>query len=353
MKRLWIILIAALVLGLLFVYCVSHHTTEIQNDVALRTAEALRGHGLGFVSLSADGRDLTLTGVAPDQAARARAASVARETTGVRSIDNQLTVNADAVDNAARAARRRMMTTVGALDTALTMNEDGVFLSGRVPDQAAREAFLEKLGTVVRADGISDSLEVANLAGEEWSSVWMSVAAALAGLSEANVETVNKKVYFNGIARSPEAAQQARSVVLRAMPAGYNAAFDFKVSGASCQQQLNQALVAQKVRFESGSAAISVSSYPMLDGIAAIAKRCGGAKIEVGGHTDATGDEEMNRQLSQNRAAAVAEYLRSKGVDGDRLSAVGYGEDRPLVSNITPEGRAKNRRIEVTVRGDR
>jgi outer membrane protein OmpA-like peptidoglycan-associated protein len=67
-------------------------------------------------------------------------------------------------------------------------------------------------------------------------------------------------------------------------------------------------------------------------------------KIEIGGHTDNTGDKARNKALSQSRAKAVKDYLVSKGVDATRLSAIGYGDTKPLSDNKTEEGRAKNRR---------
>lgn len=71
--------------------------------------------------------------------------------------------------------------------------------------------------------------------------------------------------------------------------------------------------------------------------------------IRIEGHTDDTGSEEYNQQLSEARAQAVLEYLVSKGVPAERLQAVGYGFTRPLAPNDTEEGRAKNRRVEFVI----
>ena len=71
--------------------------------------------------------------------------------------------------------------------------------------------------------------------------------------------------------------------------------------------------------------------------------------IRIEGHTDNTGEAKYNKQLSEARANAVMEYLVAKGVGKDRLVAVGYGYDRPLATNDTEEGRAKNRRVEFVI----
>ncbi len=69
--------------------------------------------------------------------------------------------------------------------------------------------------------------------------------------------------------------------------------------------------------------------------------------MTIAGHTDAIGSNEYNLDLSQDRADSVADYLMSQGVAGDRMRTVGYGEERPVATNETDEGRAMNRRVEI------
>jgi len=70
-------------------------------------------------------------------------------------------------------------------------------------------------------------------------------------------------------------------------------------------------------------------------------------RVTIAGHTDAVGSNEYNLGLSQDRAVSVANYLMSQGVAADRMRAVGYGEERPVATNETDEGRALNRRVEI------
>ena len=72
-------------------------------------------------------------------------------------------------------------------------------------------------------------------------------------------------------------------------------------------------------------------------------------KIEISGHTDNVGSESFNYLLSQQRADAVLTYLLSKGVDNSRITAKGYGKDKPVASNENSEGRAANRRVEIRI----
>ncbi len=75
------------------------------------------------------------------------------------------------------------------------------------------------------------------------------------------------------------------------------------------------------------------------------------ANIEAVGHTDSIGTEEYNQGLSERRAASVEDYLTDKGVPADKIETEGMGESNPIATNQTPEGRAKNRRVEITVQG--
>ena len=103
------------------------------------------------------------------------------------------------------------------------------------------------------------------------------------------------------------------------------------------------------VTFRTDSAELNAQFYKVLDGVAQVAKKYDKTIIEVAGHTDSTGTAEYNRQLSQRRASSVANYLVSRGVGQARIMTAGGGEDHPIASNATDQGRAANRRVEITL----
>ena len=72
-------------------------------------------------------------------------------------------------------------------------------------------------------------------------------------------------------------------------------------------------------------------------------------KVEISGHTDSRSDDKYNQTLSENRANAVKEYLVELGYPAEKLTTTGYGEKKPVATNNTPEGRQKNRRVEMRV----
>lgn len=107
---------------------------------------------------------------------------------------------------------------------------------------------------------------------------------------------------------------------------------------------------AKNVFFASGSSKLMAKSHKSLDEVAKLMLADPSLKMDIDGHTDAQGSDELNQALSEKRANAVRDYLISKGVDASRLKATGYGETKPVADNKTAAGRAKNRRTEMTVR---
>ncbi|WP_147653709.1 OmpA family protein [Vulcaniibacterium gelatinicum] len=103
------------------------------------------------------------------------------------------------------------------------------------------------------------------------------------------------------------------------------------------------------ITFDVDSAAIKPQFQPVLDDVAATLSQYHQTRIEVAGHTDSTGSEQYNQQLSERRAQSVANYLAGRGVAYARMTVLGYGETRPVATNETAEGRARNRRVEITI----
>jgi len=103
------------------------------------------------------------------------------------------------------------------------------------------------------------------------------------------------------------------------------------------------------ITFRTNSADLNAQFYKVLDGVALVTKKYEKTIIEVAGHTDNVGEAAYNKQLSQRRASAVAQYLGSRGVSDQRIMTAAGGEEHPVASNATEQGRAANRRVEVTL----
>ncbi|WP_129782668.1 OmpA family protein [Peristeroidobacter soli] len=103
------------------------------------------------------------------------------------------------------------------------------------------------------------------------------------------------------------------------------------------------------ITFATNSADLNGQFYNALGGVAMVLKEYNKTVIEVAGHTDSTGSDQYNQQLSERRASSVANYLVGQGITQQRLLTVGAGESRPVASNDTEAGRAQNRRVEMTI----
>ena len=113
--------------------------------------------------------------------------------------------------------------------------------------------------------------------------------------------------------------------------------------------KVGASVVLQNIFFETNKSVITPLSYPALDRVISFMKKNPAIKVEIDGHTDSVGSEAYNQRLSQARAQAVVEYLVKHGISRDRLVAKGFGESKPVAPNTTPEGRAKNRRVEFKI----
>ena len=125
------------------------------------------------------------------------------------------------------------------------------------------------------------------------------------------------------------------------------AAADVNPVGCSKTENINL----KGVMFETGSAILTAASSPILDEAADTLKKHPDLTIEVGGHTDSSGNKIANEKLSQARAETVMKYLVEKGAKAELLSAKGYGPNVPLADNATPDGKAQNRRVELKILG--
>jgi OmpA-OmpF porin, OOP family len=119
--------------------------------------------------------------------------------------------------------------------------------------------------------------------------------------------------------------------------------------GDASATDVPKTFVFDHLNFESGSTQLTADSVKTVNDLAQVLKAYPNAQVQLVGHTDNTGSPEANQTLSQARANAIKGILTNQGVGGDRISTNGYGQDRPIASNDTEDGRARNRRIELNV----
>jgi OOP family OmpA-OmpF porin len=107
--------------------------------------------------------------------------------------------------------------------------------------------------------------------------------------------------------------------------------------------------IAEKVQFKLGSAELLPDSFGLLDEVGQVMENPQIERVQIEGHTDSTGSAKINKKLSKERAESVRSYLIKKGIEDKRLVAVGFGPDKPIAENETPEGQEANRRVEFNI----
>ena len=113
------------------------------------------------------------------------------------------------------------------------------------------------------------------------------------------------------------------------------------------KKKLNE--YARTILFDTGKSSMKAESTSVMVDIITILKEYPTAKFTVEGHTDSVGSASLNQKLSESRALSVKSFLVEKGIEEFRLSAVGYGEDKPIATNNTRAGRTQNRRVEINL----
>lgn len=166
----------------------------------------------------------------------------------------------------------------------------------------------------------------------------------------------NRRIEFVPVAQSEPTPEDASARAAAASGSGdEDAAEDAAAApppdpaAQACVAKAQARLEAETIAFEPGSSEIEAASRPVVAAIAEDLRACPDAAIEIGGHTDSQGSETGNARLSQSRAEAVLAALRTAGLALPNATARGYGETRPVADNATEAGRAKNRRIAVTL----
>lgn len=246
----------------------------------------------------------------------------------------------------------------GPAEFTAVLDPDGkVTLRGRLTDELLRTA----VDSYAQAHFGADAVFTATRLDPELPDGWpVKVLAGLEALSQLHDGSLNVREDMVEV-RGNTGNTESRAAMSRILSAklGMGAKFRLAVTydeeldplaalptPEECVTAINTILNSRKITFSPGAATIDADAAETLDKIAEQMRQCQDVRMEIGGHTDSQGRDEMNLQLSQGRAEAVLEALLSRHVPISHLSAKGYGKTQPIADNDTEEGREQNRRIE-------
>jgi outer membrane protein OmpA-like peptidoglycan-associated protein len=363
------LVVGLVVFAILVLLALAFGIPKIQDDQVAAVERQLQAKGITGVDVTFSGRDGTLSGPA---ALADPALAAVTDRNGMRSLDYDAT---DLVEEPATTVPGGATTVPGAATTTpaaasstvpaalqATANIDGktVTLGGAVTSDAEKKAVTDAATAAFGPGRVADQLTVTGSPRDPGTAAAFTGFTQLLGASGAAVRSGGLQmsgnvVNFAGTAFSPQAATAFNQALQQLSTTGVSATGSAQpptqLDAPGLQLSMNDLFGRAGITFASGSAAIDPRSRPTLDTAAQVILAGPTATIEVGGHTDNQGAAATNQRLSLQRAQAVRAYLISKGVPAARLVAKGYGSTKPLVDNATPEGRAQNRRIELTVLG--
>lgn len=239
----------------------------------------------------------------------------------------------------------------GALaQTAAAPQSGQVLASGTVADEATKAAMLARLREVYGADKVVDQIAVGQVSQPaNWNNyVQKLITPQLKQVTRGQLKIDGSNVSLRGEVANEAQRQKIASDFATSLNPTYVINNGLRVT-ASEQGILDATLADRIVEFDSGKATLTATGQAILDQMAGAMQKLAGRKFEIIGHTDNQGLKASNQSLSEARAAAVKTYLIGKGINGDTLGILGQGADRPVASNATPDGRARNRRIEFRI----
>jgi OOP family OmpA-OmpF porin len=241
--------------------------------------------------------------------------------------------------------------------TATLSPEGRVQLRGRLSSEIARQTADSYAKARFGSQSVFTAARVAENLPADWPARTLAGLEALSKLANGQITVTPDDVIVIGQTGNQEAG--AEIATLLAAKLGDSATFEIDVeyvkrldaslgipTPQECEARIVESIGARKLSFEPGSATLDASAKEILDDLAVLLKTCGDIPLEIGGHTDSQGREEMNQRLSQDRAQSVLDALRGRLVPTRNYTVTGYGEMQPVADNDTEEGREANRRIE-------
>lgn len=369
MGRITAIVIAVLLLMLIMWLAITREGPIVEADLSGRVTDELTQAGFSNVRVTADGQELTLTGTVTSAQQRQQVLELADTQRGVTVAHDKLQVLAPAVATDAPdeqppaepffELQEPEQTAQVSRSANLTIEVgEAIRVRGLVAEASMQQRVLEALARQFPERELLSELALGadtNLVGE----VALPLLPQLSLFDSGRLSLADGQVRFSGELLTFAANAQLRSALTDWDNPDFALEIDVNSPAAtadSCQDLFDDILRLESIQFATNSADIDPVSLPLLNRLSSTLETCGFA-VQIGGHTDSTGDDVYNQWLSERRAEAVSAYLIARiGADGEsavtssQVSAKGFGETAPIGDNTTRSGRRANRRIEFMVR---
>lgn len=247
------------------------------------------------------------------------------------------------------------LSALDAVQISITATHGKLLIKGTSTSATHEAALLKLAAEHFRDYDIQTRFRPGVIVGEHWETITNRLLHTLAALSSAEAEMDRQSISIRGVTSDVEMFAARVESLRQELPEEVELSTDVVVvrSAVSISELCGRAfseIFLQPVSFRQSSAEIRPGSYATLDRITDFAHDCQDITIAITGHSDASGDESWNRQLSRARAQAVADHIVQRGIDPQRLLVTGLGSSEPVADNSTAHGRELNRRIEFELR---
>jgi OOP family OmpA-OmpF porin len=326
---------------------------RVENDLEQRAEQALRSNQIEDVEVVATGQDLVITGTVREENQVDGAVGLVASVPGVRNVDPNV-----------EWVPPRITEEVDLVADPLVVAWSGpnVVVTGTVSDEATREAVVEIAEATWTNADTAGLVVVPGLAAErDWLPAILRLSQEMAERISLGEIVANPAAGVVKVSAEFETRQEHREAkdktedILASVTLAFSSGLTVKDAPrptlqavTELQEDIDKLILGQVVEFETASDVITESGKQLLDEVFAALEQFPAVPIEIAGHTDDQGTSEYNMDLSRRRADAVLAYLVARGADSARFVVVAYGETRPVADNESPEGRARNRRIEFT-----
>ncbi|MEO0498392.1 MAG: OmpA family protein [Pseudomonadota bacterium] len=352
---------AVLLLALVFITNLIKHEA-IEAELSGVAAATLADANVEWASVSVDGRNATVSGVAPSQDAGDAAVELVGGQFGIHSAKGDFSV-VEVVSPFLWSAR---------------FSGTDLILAGVVPSSEVLDAIMARAQSLFSSSTIRNEMRVAGgVPDGDWQSASFQGLQQLARLKSGSARLLGPLLTITGITDTAETASSIKESVT-GLATGFKGTTDITVDVPDkapelpgpiventdkaiivpaeaqkeidrCQGAIDAIMQGQTINFRTGSAEVIPQPNPLIVRLATVAKECPTTRIVISGHTDSVGDADANQALSKARAQAVVNLLVDESVEAQRLDARGFGSSKPIAENTTPEGRSANRRIEFRV----
>ena len=402
MKRVLLALLGLILLAILAYFCFQNKADAIRGELVSSTDTALSSNNITGVKADLKGTNfemtdiMRLTGEVPSLDMKVKAETLVRGVKGIGGVDNQLTIAQQAVADSTpekediETAETPVVAEVEKRSpyklTIVKDEKNSVSLDGYVDSSERQNALVAYAKELFGSENVTNNLKVSAGAPEDWEHISNFALDCLKNVDHGDMKLSDQSYEFTGHLPSPSSKSSFLDGIRSVMSDPENKYSRYRgdyiitapveeptvvvkkevkkepstsqvkptepqISIQRCQKSLDTLLSNKKVLFDFNKASINKKSYALLNSVLKNIKACHVSHLEIEGHTDASGSTNYNQRLSDLRSASIKRYFVKQGFSKDKLRAIGYGESKPITSNSSHEGRAKNRRIEFIVKG--